>query len=284
MLDLELVRQTTFVARVEHHRSIRSTNDRARQCAAEGPAELPLLILADAQTAGRGRGAKSWWTGRGSLAISLLLDLEQMGVAQSARPLVALATAVAVAKTVAPLVPDNPVGIRWPNDVLVAGRKISGILAEMLSPAASESSHALCVVGIGLNTNNRLDEAPDELRETATTLVNLTGAECNQTAILTTLLDELAAMLGDLAAKPERIARRADALCVQHGHVVTVETGDTGKASGTPRQITGRVAGIAPDGSLLLDTPGGRRAIYSGVVSSPASSSAGSQGLNTRWS
>lgn len=257
-LDVGQLVQRTFVARVEHHRTLGSTNDRAKQCAAAGAGRLPLLIVADAQTAGRGRGTSHWWTGRGSLALSLLFDPRRSGIGPSGRPLVALGTAVAVADTVAPLLAGHMVGIHWPNDVVASGRKLSGILVEILSPSASfpPVESGLCVVGIGLNTNNTLDEAPADLRETATTVFELTGARQDQTAVLTALLDKLAETFGQLADDPAQVARRADALCLQHGRTLVIQSGGA--------ETAGRCAGIAEDGALLLDTPAGRQWFYSG--------------------
>jgi len=146
-IDVPHILAHTFVARVEYYPSIPSTNDRAKQCAAQDRGELPLLVVADQQTAGRGRGTRRWWTGRGSLAFSLLLDAATLDADRGRPPLVALAAALAIVDTVAPLVPAHGVGIRWPNDVYAAGGKLAGILVEVLP----DRQH---VVGIGLNTNN----------------------------------------------------------------------------------------------------------------------------------
>ena len=251
-LDLDRVLRETFVARAEYHPTLASTNDRASRCAAEGAGELPLLVVADRQTAGRGRGSNRWWTGRGSLAMSLLLDPGRSTFEQrSQSPLVALATAVAIVETVRPLVPAQTVGIDWPNDVLAAGGKLAGILVEVLP----DGRH---VVGIGINTNNSLAEAPPELIGTATTLLELTGRRHDQTTFLVALLRHLERAFGQLALEPGRIGTRADELCLQHGKTLALRLGE--------RSIGGRCAGIAPDGALLLDTPEGRQAFYSGIL------------------
>ena len=105
-LDIDRILRETFVARAEYHPSIGSTNDRAAECAAQGAGEMPLLVVADRQTAGRGRGANRWWTGPGALAFSLLVDGRTVGADGGRSPLVALAAAVAVVDAVAPLLPE----------------------------------------------------------------------------------------------------------------------------------------------------------------------------------
>lgn len=257
-LDIDRVLRDTFVARVEHRPSLSSTNDWAKQLVAEATGPLPLLVVADAQTAGRGRGTNRWWTGRGGLAMTLVLDAGQQGIgARSQTPLVALAAALAVVETVSPLLAPRPVGIHWPNDVVVgagecpAARKLSGILVEVLPGQQT-------IVGIGVNTNNSLAEAPPELKATATTLRDLTGRLHDPTDILVSLLRHLEAALAQLAAEPDRIGQQADHRCAQRGAMLSVERGS--------QTTTGRCAGIAPDGALLLDTRQGRLAIYSGTL------------------
>lgn len=251
-LNADLLIRQTFVARVEHHATLSSTNDRARACAAEGLGPLPLLIVADEQTAGRGRGENRWWTGRGSLACSLLVGQDALGIAgHRTSPLVALASAVAVVETVAPLLTHQTVGLHWPNDVFADDRKLAGILAEVLAGD-------LIVLGIGLNANNSLADAPRELRNTATTLRELTSVPHDRTGILLDLLRHLENLLGKLASVPEQIAASADALCLQKGQTLTVHSGR--------RQVCGRCEGIASDGALMLHTTEGLRRIYSGVL------------------
>ncbi|NQT14526.1 MAG: biotin--[acetyl-CoA-carboxylase] ligase [Planctomycetes bacterium] len=251
-LDTDLLVRHTFVARVEHHVTLGSTNDRARQCAAEGGGSLPLLIVADEQTAGRGRGTNRWWTGRGSLACSLLIDPDALGIDRyRSSPLVALATAVAIVDTLAPVVENHAVGLHWPNDVFADGRKLAGILAEVLADRR-------IILGIGLNTNNALVNGPQELQKTATTLFDLTGVPHDRTRILLALLDRLEKALGNLASAPEQIAAYADEICLQKGQTLTVRSGR--------RQVSGRCEGIASDGALLLRTPQGLQRLYSGVL------------------
>ncbi|MBN2474729.1 MAG: biotin--[acetyl-CoA-carboxylase] ligase [Pirellulales bacterium] len=250
-LDIVRVLQETFVARAEHHPTLPSTNDRAMRAAAEAPEMTPLLVVADRQTAGRGRGTHRWWTGPGSLAMSLVVDAGRLAACRrDLSPLVSLAAAVAVVETVEPQLPGHRVGIYWPNDVVADGKKLAGILVEVLPNARH-------VIGIGVNTNNTLAGAPAELQGTATTMRELTAALHDQTTTLITLLGKLKSAFDRCAAEPDWIGRRADALCLQHGETLTLRLGH--------RTITGRCGGIAPDGALLLDTPQGRESFYSGV-------------------
>jgi BirA family biotin operon repressor/biotin-[acetyl-CoA-carboxylase] ligase len=250
-LDTDRLLRETFVAQVEHHWVLGSTNDRACECAAARPGSLPLLIVADRQTAGRGRGSNRWWTGAGSLACSLLLDPRPFGIDPGRGPLVSLAAGVALVRAVAPLVPQRTVGLRWPNDVLAGGRKLAGILIEVVP-------QRLHVIGIGLNTNSTIREAPEELRRTAVTLRDLTGTEHDHTAILRDLLRHLEVLLRQLGADPETIGAEADAVCLHRGQMLTLKQDS--------RTFSGRCLGIAPDGALILETPQGPRSFYSGVV------------------
>jgi len=254
--DPQTIISQTFVAEVEYHPSLGSTNDRALRRGREGGAKLPLVVLAGRQTAGRGRGAKRWWCGPGCLAFSLLFGPEQLRPGRGS--LVSLAAALAVVETVGPLVPDRQIGIHWPNDVMVANpavaasdRKLSGILIEVLP----DGQH---VVGIGLNVNASAADAPPELRTRLATLLDLTGRRHDLTVMLVSALQHMERQLARLARTPEEIAARADSLCLQRGKMLTVAQGG--------RAITGRCAGIAPDGSLRLETAEGECLLHSGEM------------------
>lgn len=248
-IDVQQILAAGVVARAEWHESLPSTQDLAAERAASGP--LPLAVIADRQTAGRGRGTNRWWTGAGSLALSLAFDPAAWGLSPQASPVRSLAAAVALVDLLAPRLPGLTVGLHWPNDVFVQRRKIAGILLDVL-PGGQH------VLGLGLNVNNSLAAAPEELRDSATTLRDLTGRLHDRTQLLLELAEQLARAFRQLAAEPERFGRRLDSLCLQIGRPLTVD--QSGQRS------SGRCAGIAPDGALLLDTYAGRRAFYSGVL------------------
>lgn len=241
----------TWVDDVEHHTELASTQDRARAAAAELPLAQSLLVVADRQSAGRGRGSNRWWTGEGSLAFSLLFDPARFELARRAVPQVSLATAVALVDAIAPLVGGHPLGLHWPNDVFAAGRKLAGVLVDVLP----DGRH---ILGIGLNTNNALADAPDDLRDSAATLHWLTGRLVDHSELLSVFLEQLAVALRLLAQGSAQLGARFNDLCLQHGQLLTIQMGT--------ERMTGRCAGIAADGALLLETDRGRRAFYSGTL------------------
>jgi len=275
MIDQDRLLRETFIARTELHAEISSTNDRAQQAAAEG-GPLPLLVLAERQTAGRGRRGNRWWTGSGSLAFSLLLppwtewhalstalpdgDKQQSETPHASAPqaarhvatgLVGLAAALAVFEAVRGRLTGVPLGICWPNDVFAARRKLAGILVEV-----PPSGHL--VVGIGINCNNTAAAAPAELQDRVATLRDLTGREQSRTEVLLDVLTALADLLDRLRADPAAVAHEANARCLQRGQWLRVEVG--------ARLVEGRCLGIARDGALLIETREGQRTLYSGVV------------------
>jgi len=143
------------------------------------------------------------------------------------------------------------VGLHWPNDVFAAGKKLAGILIDVLP----NGQH---IVGIGLNVNNSLHGAPEDVRARATSLGELSGRTFDRTALLLELLRNLEGAVRESAAAPEEFGRRFQELCLQLGHELTIEAGG--------RQSVGRCAGIAADGALLLETASGWEKFYSGVL------------------
>lgn len=275
-LDLARILRETFVADAEHWQSIDSTNNRGKELVGRPGLPLPFLIVAEHQTAGRGRGHRRWWTGTGSLAFSLLLspaltpsrhkslvNVENHG-ASSSEPgpsatgplaslaMVGLAGALAVCRAARPFVPPGiDLGLYWPNDVCVIGRKLAGVLVEVAA-----SSHT--IMGVGVNVNNRASEAPESLRKQAISLYDLCGTPLDRTDVLIAILREIERLLGDLAKSPGRVAREADTLCLQKGRVLTVEN--------EKHVYHGICRGIDPSGALLLETPEGLRRLISGTV------------------
>jgi BirA family biotin operon repressor/biotin-[acetyl-CoA-carboxylase] ligase len=250
-LDLHRLRSESFVAHVEHHDELGSTNDRARRLAAVSSGTPPALVIAQRQTAGRGRGTNRWWTGPGSLAFSLLFDPGARGIERRYFSMLSLAAALSIVDTSAPRAAGAVLGVHWPNDVFASGRKLAGVLVEALA----DGRH---IVGVGWNVNNSTREAPGELAGIVTTLRDLTGHEHDRTELLLEMLLRLDGWLERMAHEPAVVGRRADAACLQRGQELTIEAGS--------QRTTGKCAGIAADGALLLDTAAGRESHYCGVL------------------
>src|SRR5262245_34885893 len=167
---------------IHHFTSLGSTNDHLKEMIA---APEFTCVVADEQTAGRGRRARTWHSSPGAgLYLSILLL--PRADSPSKIPLISLLAGVAVAETLI----ERGVGgvdIKWPNDVLVNDRKVSGILAE----AVSEGSESLrLVLGIGVNLNHR--SFPPELSDTATSLAIVTGESVVVEEFRDQLLDKIA--------------------------------------------------------------------------------------------
>jgi BirA family biotin operon repressor/biotin-[acetyl-CoA-carboxylase] ligase len=214
---------------------VTSTNDRARQLAGAG-APAGTVIVAEQQTAGRGRQGRTWSAPRGrSLTLSALLR-----PAPGTLALLPLATAVAVCEAC-----EEVVGLRceikWPNDVLSDGRKLAGILIE------SRPREGWAVAGIGLNVNTREDEFGPELAAIATSLRIVKGEAVSRERVLDALLARLAERAsgdGDVLTA----YRKRDALA---GRAVAWRDRE--------RERTGKAAGIDDSGNLVVFADGGER-------------------------
>jgi BirA family biotin operon repressor/biotin-[acetyl-CoA-carboxylase] ligase len=168
--------------RIVHYFRTGSTNDVALSLAAKGEAH-ETVILAEEQTAGRGRFGRSWYSEKSSgIYASIIL---RPPLTPAAAPVLTLMAGVATQRAVS-TVTGLPVDIRWPNDLQLNGKKVCGILTEM--SAELDRLHAV-VLGIGLNVNHR--EMPSELREIATSLRMEGRKPYSRAQILVALLKEL---------------------------------------------------------------------------------------------
>jgi BirA family biotin operon repressor/biotin-[acetyl-CoA-carboxylase] ligase len=228
---------------IEFHDSLPSTNARARDLAASG--ESDVVVLADAQTGGRGRLDREWSSPNGGVWLSALV---RPGLPPAHAPLYTLAAAVATTRAVR--VTGVDAGIKWPNDVLVRGqgsgreRKLAGILTEMRGEA---DRIAWMVVGIGLNANVDSGDLPAD----ATSLREAVG-DVPRRDLVQRILREFEALRTD----PDSIlpAWREHALTL--GRRVRVET-----ARG---ESVGRAVDVAFPGKLVLETANGRTTVSVG--------------------
>jgi BirA family biotin operon repressor/biotin-[acetyl-CoA-carboxylase] ligase len=238
-----------IVWRAEVDSTQRLARERARAGAPEG-----TVVVAESQTAGRGRLGRQWHSPAGAnLYCTVVLRPDRP---PSVVPQLALVAGVAVADAVRETIGGTP-AIKWPNDVLLGGCKVAGILTEMEGEA---DRVAFVLVGIGVNVNLAADEFPAELAGRATSLRAVAGAPVDRAAFAARLLTALEARYGRFLAGGFAAIRPAfEATAFLTGRAVRV--------SGPEAATHGRVAGVDDDGALLLEGPDGARVrVLSGEV------------------
>ena len=154
------------------------------------------------------------------------------------------------------LAPGIHRGVKWPNDVQVAGRKIGGILVEV--PNYRSRAVPRYVVGVGLNVNNSWRSAPDELRDVGIALCDCLPSPHERTDLLMQILTRLDRRLDQLARDDPSLPAAWQALCVLRGRNVELDVGKS--------QLCGYCDGIDKDGALLVQTAQGPERVVSGTV------------------
>lgn len=241
---------------IHHYASITSTNDHLKRWA---DAPEFTCVVADEQTAGRGRRERVWHSTPGEgLYLSVLL---RPALPAQQIPLLSLMAAVAVAETVLAATrrvtrASLDVDIKWPNDVLVSGRKLSGILTESASVARELPR---VVVGIGVNLNHQ--HFPPELSDIATSLAIECGTTFDVDGFRNTLLDALARWYEELRVRgPRRLLARWQGLSSYARGKQVVVTLDG-------NELRGETAGLTGSGALLVrDEAGKLHAILAGEI------------------
>lgn len=243
-----------------HYAQTGSTNDLAHAAARGGAAE-GLVILADEQTAGRGRLDRRWWAPPGTSLLFSLLLRPGVPVTHAGQLTMCLGLATAEASED---VTGLHIGLKWPNDLVYAGRKLGGMLAE--SEVDGERIR-YAVLGLGLNVNLDFtapaDPAdgtpmPGELRSQATSLAMLLGRPVDRTALLAALLAAFETQYDRLLAGQSPHIDWAARLDTLGQRVRVALRGDS---------FTGAAIGVTPEGGLILAADDGtERIIWAGDV------------------
>ena len=251
--ELRSIRKTEWLGnKIYYETEIDSTNTKAMKLAEEG-APHGTIVVTDHQTNGRGRRGRSWESPAGeAIAMTFLLRPK---IDPNNASMLTLIAAMAVARGIEDET-GLKAGIKWPNDVIINRKKVSGILTEM-SAQADYVNHI--VVGIGINVH--IDEFPEELKNIATSILLELGIKINRAALIERICEyfeayfEVFLQTEDLSA----ISKQYDAYMVNRNQPVKVlDPKDT--YEGTARGITTR-------GELLVDTWESRRLVSSGEVS-----------------
>lgn len=237
-----LVGAVPWVVDVICRHEVDSTNAEALRLASAG-APAGTIVVADTQTAGRGRRGRAWWSEPGTaLLASWLL---RPGLDPERLPLLSLLAGVAAARA-ASAAGGIAVRLKWPNDLVVDERKLGGILSE------SDGQGAV-VVGLGLNV--RQTEFPDDLAASATSIVGAGGRTPSRAWVLAATLSSFGARM----AAPEEVLDDYRAMCVTLGRSVRVELSFGDAAEGKAIDIT-------TSGALIVEGASGSRVVPSGDV------------------
>lgn len=262
MFELDRIKEQCPATLVQWFPQLESTNDTAISIV-RGGTRLPLLVLCEDQTAGRGQRGNAWLSSSGSLTLSWCfrspLDRGDHALLQLS-PIAGCVVANAIER----ICPALKLQLKWPNDILGLGHsdvpsKIAGILIESVSTGQGPPCF---VVGIGVNVNNSVESiGPIEASTSFSpaSLLELTGRDVDLTQLVVEIVGGLErAYLGELANDwwrrefEDRLAFRGQAVRIfnSQGEV----------------ELEGRLESVGADGGLILMTSGGRREIYSGTV------------------
>lgn len=245
-----------------YYPTIGSTNDVAHQLARDGAGD-GALVLADEQTAGRGRLDRGWWAPAGTCLLFSLLLRPALPLHRASQLTMCLGLGAAEGIRRAT---GAQIGLKWPNDLMMRGRKLGGMLVE-LRGEGERLDYA--VLGLGLNVNLAFDAAgdargardpgqPDGLTETATSLALILGRRVDRLSLLTAILGETEAWYDRLLAGESPHAEWAARLDTIGQRVqVALPTG----------RLFGLATGVTPEGALLLrDDDGREHAVWAGDV------------------
>ena len=252
-LQTRLQTQTMGRPAIYLHQKTDSTNLQAKILAGQGAAE-GTVVVAETQTHGRGRRGRTWFSPSGRNIYASIILRPPMPPSQA--PQITLMTAVAVAKTL-----NRSTGlqasIKWPNDILIHGKKVAGILNEI---STEMDMVDYVVVGLGINVNIRKEEMAQEIREMATSIRVETGNDLSRADLLCDLLREFEICYEQLKVEGfTPIMNQWRGLTDIIGQQINVDVFKT--------RHTGTVEAVDDDGVLILrDGRGEIHRIFSGDV------------------
>jgi BirA family biotin operon repressor/biotin-[acetyl-CoA-carboxylase] ligase len=232
--DLARLRTELRPFRLHYFPTLRSTNAHAAVMRKSKRLFAPAIVLTSNQIAGRGRGSNTWFSSAGSLTVTFVLPIDAYEPQQL--PLIA---GLAARAACAELTGCAGIMVKWPNDLLADGKKLGGLLCQRVDKVD--------LVGIGINVNTPLNDAPRALRKQITSLRQLAGAQLNINDVLITLAGHLRRLVRlrnetSFAAFVEEF-RHYDALAGKRIHLI----GENGEPA-----IHGICDGIDDSGRLLL--------------------------------
>jgi BirA family biotin operon repressor/biotin-[acetyl-CoA-carboxylase] ligase len=238
-----------FAGRIQWFEEVTSTNDVAAAFAENGAPE-GMVVAADAQSAGRGRLGRRWSSPPGAgLYVSIVLRPPP-----ATAPLLTIAAGVAVCEGIERATGATP-DLKWPNDALISGRKVAGILAE-----AGATGAWLQHVVLGIGINLRPAAHPADLASTATSLEAELGREVDRGLVFTELLAALAGRYAELQQG------EIPAIVAQWRRLATRTLGRRVEWESNDRVLRGTARDIDGSGALLVETPAGIERVIAGAI------------------
>ena len=253
-VEVSSLMETDVIGRdVRYMETIDSTNLYARRLGEDGAAE-GVLVVADEQTAGKGRSGRHWTTPPGSaIAMSVLL---RPRIAPERISMVTLVMGLAVAKAVRVLYGLDAL-IKWPNDVVVNGKKICGILTEM---SAELMAVNYIVIGVGINSN--MKEFPEEIRTTATSIALELGRDVSRARLIAEVMKHFETLYRSFLETSDLSGIMSDY------NTILVNIGRRVRVLEPGNEYSAKALGIDRNGRLLVRTDEGTvRDVYAGEVS-----------------
>lgn len=225
---------------VESYSSINSTNIRAKERAYDQDAQ-GLLVVADSQTAGRGRMTRVWHSPPGrNLYFSFVL---KPTAPPETIPQIAILTAIALHQAISQTLPEHAFGLKWPNDIWSStGKKLSGILCE----ATFQGKKAAIIVGVGINVNDDIANFPPELQKTAGTLLDIAGHRLDRAKLLADFLNAFEPLfeIWEISASLQPFLQYWNDFDILRGNHIQLSVNGS--------DTEGIVQELMPDGRLLL--------------------------------
>ncbi len=222
---------------IQYFKETESTNIIAREIA--NSVEEGTVVIAESQTGGRGRLGRKWLSPEGGVWLSIIL---KPGIQPQYAPRITLLAGVSVAKTIRSF--GLAAKIKWPNDVLINGKKVCGILTEI---EAEMDMIDYCVVGIGIDANVDTESFPEDFRESSTSLKKELGKDINRVEFVQKLLLEFDALY--LKFQKEEFSS-----ILEEWRNMSATIGEYVKITTQTRTIYGEAIGVDNEGALILET------------------------------
>jgi BirA family biotin operon repressor/biotin-[acetyl-CoA-carboxylase] ligase len=234
-----------WITGIHFFEHLESTSSRVRDLAHTG-APAGSLVVADGQSGGRGRKGRSWFSPPGvNLYFSILL--RPAGLEHRHVPLITLMAGVALCRGLQPLLKDRRATLKWPNDVLVNGHKVAGILTEV----STTGRHVdYVILGVGVNVNQPTAMWPPDLQARATSLYAETGVVYPRAHVLFQVLSHLGAGYSSLLR-----GKRDE--CVAAWKRVSSTLGKPVRVQSGHEQLTGIARDVDAAGALVIERPDG---------------------------